>query len=292
MQSFLLAARNGSLSAAARELGVSQPTLSRNIQAIEQQTNLQLFQRTTQGLLLTEAGLRLVEAAEKMDEAANLFHRQVSGLSFELEGDIRISVSEVIGTYLLPPALAAFRALHPGVQIEIDVSNETTSLSKRDADIALRMYRPTQPDLVARRLPDSELGFFASADYIAQNGTPDDIETYKKHSIIGSDRNMEMVQKLNKLGYEFNSYDIDLRTDHLLQQINLARSGAGIVITHVGVARRLPELQRIMEWFPIPPLESWVVCHSDTQYNSRIRELTKFLPEWFASDAYRRTPLI
>ncbi|MEJ2644430.1 MAG: LysR family transcriptional regulator [Gammaproteobacteria bacterium] len=172
IRSFLAVARLGSLSAAARDMGVSQPTLSRDIQALEAATGLNLFRRTTQGLVLTPQGQRLVDAADHMNAAADRFARQASGLSVELEGDVRISANEIVGTYLLPPAIADFRQEHPAVHVEVVISNGASSLSKREADIALRMFRPTQPDLVARRLPDLELGFYAHRDYLDRRGEP------------------------------------------------------------------------------------------------------------------------
>lgn len=284
---FLQVAKSGSLSAAAKVLGVSQPTISRSIQTIERLTKQQLFQRTPQGLILTPAGEKLVEAASGMDEAADLFHRQVSGLSEELSGDIRLSANEIVGIHLLPAALVAFRKLHPQVQIELDISNNTSSLSKREADIALRMYRPTQPDLVARRLANLELAFFASVDYLKTHGEPRDITEFKQHSLIGFDEDMSFIDGASQMGYQLFPTDFSYRTDHMLAQIQLARAGAGIVATHVGLVKNHPELQRILAWLPLPSLEFWLVCHSDTQYNASIRELMTFLGAWFAEDVYR-----
>ena len=288
IRSFLVVSELGSLSAAARRLGVSQPTLSREIQALENSSGLSLFRRTTQGLILTEAGHSLVDAASRMAEAADAFNRQASGLSAELEGDVRISANEVVGIFLLPPALAEFRRLHPGVQIEIVISNYASSLSKREADIALRMFRPTQPDLVARRLPDMALGFYAHQDYVAQFGDPANMDEFKGHTVIGYDENMEFIEGAAQLGYHLVRQNFALRTDHLLAQINLARSGAGITGVHVGLTRFWPELVPVMQWVPIPALEFWIVCHSDVQYNSRIRALNHFLADWFAADPYQQ----
>ena len=286
IRSFIQTARDGSLSAAAKSLGVSQPTLSRNIQMLEQQTKLQLFQRSTKGLSITEAGEKLIDAAKQMEEASDLFQRQTTGLSEELEGDIRISANEIVGIYLLPPALTAFREQHPKVHIEIEITNQSTSLSKRDADIALRMYRPTQPDLVARRLPDLPLGFFASKNYIEQYGVPTSAEDFKRHHVIGFDRDMTFIAAAQNMGFDLSSQDFDFRTDYLPAQLNLARFDGGIVGTHVGLAKQHPELEQILDWLPLPPLEFWVVCHADTAYNARIREMTTFLGQSFGGDNY------
>jgi DNA-binding transcriptional LysR family regulator len=286
IHSFLSVARLGSLSAAARELGQSQPTLSRAIQSLEAATGLNLFRRTTQGLALTEQGQGLLEAAGQMREAADRFQRQAAGLSTRLEGDVRISANEVIGTYLLPPAVAAFREEHPGVHVDIVTSNRVSSLSKREADIALRMFRPTQPDLVARRLPDIELGFYAHRDYISRHGAPQDFESFLQHTIIGYDEGMDFIDEAARLGYHFVRDNFAVRSDSLLMHINLLRAGAGICGTHVALARHWPELKRIMDWVPLPPLEFWCVAHSDVQSNTRIRGFMQFLIAWFADDPY------
>jgi DNA-binding transcriptional LysR family regulator len=277
IRSFLTVARLGSLSAAARELGVSQPTLTREIQALEAATRLNLFQRTTQGLNLTEAGQALMEAAQRMNEAADLFARQASGLSVELQGTVRVSANEIIGFYL-----------HAGVQIEIVITNRASSLSKREADIALRMFRPQQPDLVARRLPDLPLGFFAHRAYLERHGTPRRIEDFKTHSVIGFDEATDFIDGAARLGHRFTRDDFPLRTDHMLAQINLLRAGAGVGATHLELACRFPELVRILADISLPALEFWCVCHRDVQHNSRIRALMQHLIQWFADDPYRQ----
>ena len=288
VRSFLAVARHGSLSAAARELGLSQPTLTREIQALESATRLNLFQRTTQGLKLTEAGQALMDAATHMSDAADRFARQASGLSVELQGTVRVSANEIVGFYLLPAAVAAFRQAHPGVHIEIVISNRASSLSKREADIALRMFKPTQTDLVARRLPDLQLGFFAQRDYLARHGAPRDVADFKNHSVIGFDEATDFIDAAARFGYTFTREDFPVRTDQMLAQIQLLRAGAGLGATHLGLARRFPELVRILEDLPLPPLEFWCVCHRDVQYSSRIHAVMQHLIQWFADDPYRQ----
>lgn len=291
VRSFLAVSREGSLSRAARELGVSQPTLSRAVQTLETETGLNLFKRTTQGLSLTDAGQKLVEAAGHMNDAADQFQRQASGLSEELTGDVRISVNEVVGVYLLPPALAAFREQHPGVHVEIVITNRASSLSKRDADIALRMFRPTQPDLVARRLPDLEMGFYAHKDYLARHGTPTSFEEMMSHTVIGFDEGLDFINGAKAFGYELKREDFPLRADHLLAQLGLLRAGAGIGGTHQKIAEHFPELVRVLDSIDLPKLEFWCVCHADVQFNSRIREMMGFLVQWFSDDPYAHLQL-
>lgn len=291
IHTFLAVARAGSLSAAARVLGVSQPTVSRDIQAIEKATNLSLFKRTTQGLNLTNDGRSLIHAASKMESAAGQFARQATGMSTELTGEVRISVNEVVGIYLLPPAIAAFGQAHPEVEIEIVISNRASSLNKREADLALRMFRPTQPDLVVSRLEDIELGFYATQAYIDEHGIPDSLESFKQATLIGYDSDTEMVDKAQEMGFDLRREDFNIRTDNLPMQINLGRSGAGILGTHVRLASHYPELVRILEWIPLPSLEFWIVCHSDVKFNPRIRALSHFLHDWFSQQPYQQAIL-
>lgn len=288
LRAFLTVAKLGSLSAAARELNQSQPTLSRQIQALEQATRLQLFARSTQGLILTDAGQSLIEAAEDMARASDAFERQVMGLSDELRGEIRISANEIVGIYLLPPAMSAFKLAHPGIELELVIANEASSLSKREADVALRMFRPKQESLVARKLPNLKMGFFAHRDYLARHGRPASLAELRSHTLIGFDQQMHLMQAGAPPELEIRREDFALRTDHMLAQLQLLRSGAGIGGTHQGLAQRWPELERVMDWLPLPELEFWVVCHSDTRYSARIRALTAFLADWFTPEPYAR----
>ncbi|MEJ2631995.1 MAG: LysR family transcriptional regulator [Acidihalobacter sp.] len=287
IRAFLAVATAGSVSAAARTLGVSQPTLSRQISALEQSMRLTLFERSPQGLHLTEQGEALVAAAMQMDDAADRFARLAAGLSEVLEGDVRISANEIVGYHLLPPLIAAFRREHPGVAIEVLISNRASSLSKREADIALRMFHPSQAGLVAMRLPDMELGLFAHRDYLERNGTPAFADELGQHTLIGFDENPEFIQGAAKAGVGLSREDFALRSDCLPLHLALMRAGAGIGVTHAGIAAGYPELLRVLAQAPLPTLEFWCVYHRDVRFNPRIRALARFIREWFAEDPYR-----
>ncbi|MDH4275737.1 MAG: LysR family transcriptional regulator [Gammaproteobacteria bacterium] len=287
IRAFLAVAREGSLSAAARVLGDSQPTLTRAIQALEATTKLNLFKRTTQGLQLTDQGQALMDAALRMEEGALSFARQAGGLAVEIAGEVRLSVNEILGFFVLPPAIAALRAKYPGVQVEIVITNDASSLSKREADVALRMFQPTQPDLVARRLPDMAMGFFAHKEYLRLRGHPQTFEELLKMDVIGMDLGRDFIDGAAHFGIQLTREDFPIRTDHLLSQINLIRAGAGITATHIGLARHWPQLVQILPEIPLPPMQFWLVCHRDVQYNTRIRAVMQFFGEWFADDPYR-----
>ncbi|MHB8454381.1 MAG: LysR substrate-binding domain-containing protein [Acidiferrobacterales bacterium] len=184
--------------------------------------------------------------------------------------------------------MAALQQKHPYIHIEIVISNEVCGLGKREADIALRMFRPQQPDLVTRRLPDMALGVFAHRDYIRRRGTPADLAEIRHHNIIGFDKVMDFINGAAHLGYTIARKDFTLHTDNLLAQIALLRSGAGIGVTHLGLARRYAELVPVLEDLSLPSLEFWCACHRDMQYNARMRAVMQHLGGWLADDPYSR----
>ena len=270
VRAFLLVAEQGSLSAAARKLNISQPTLGRQIQQLEQSTGLNLFRRSTQGLDITAEGSELMSSAKKAMAGMEEFQRQVVGHSDKLVGDIRISVNEIFGVYMLPKVIAQFQSLHPQVQIEMVITNQASSLSKRDADLALRMFKPTQPNLVARRLPDLPLGFFAHHRYLEQYGTPQSPEEFLSHKIIGFDIDTQFLEGAEKMGWPMTARNFSVRTDSLIAHVALLKAAAGIACTHVGLMKNEPEITQILEDIEIADLELWVVCHQDVQFNRRI----------------------
>lgn len=287
LRSFLQVAERGSLAAAARALELSQATLTRDIQALEHETGLNLFRRTTRGMELTTQGRGLVESAGSMQEAFDRFSRQASGYSEELIGEVRISANEIIGRYLLPNAVVALREHHPQLQVELVIDNHVSSLNKREADIAFRMFRPSQPDLVSRRLPDMELGFFAHEDYVKRHGVPRSLAELPQFSFITEDKDQTFLEGAAALGLDFMRNDFYLRTDDFATQIQLARAGGGIVGMHKRMAEQCDELVPVLEDVMLPVVELWLVCHSDVQFNARIRETMHFLGDWFAEDVYR-----
>lgn len=279
IQSFITVAQCGSLSKAAAKLDTSQPTLSRHMAALEQHLGLTLFDRSTQGLKITADGSKLIQSSESMVLAADQFSRLASGATLTLSGDIRISANEVVGLYYLPPVLAEFNHHYPHVRVEVDISNKTTSLNKRDADIALRMFRPTQPDLVAKRLADVKLQFTASPSYLAKYGEPQSLIDIQNdhHALIGFDRDQQMQKAVSSMGFDYALLNIVNKTDFLPLQIELAKSGAGISITHEKVINQCEQLQAILTSVQVPALEFWLVCHADVQHNRKIRTMMDFL---------------
>lgn len=287
IRSFWAVAECGSFSEAARKLGSTQPTLTRQIQALEQQTGLHLFERSNKGLSITEAGARLVEASRQMMENVDAFNRVVAGQEDHLEGEVRISANEIVGYFLLPNAIAAMRQAYPSIQIELDINNSFASLSQRDADIAFRMAEPSQPDLVRRSLPPLPLGAFGTRQLIHDHGEPKSVDHLLQLPFIGFDKSPLLVDAMLDMGVEAHSKHFDVRTDSLLAQIALARAGCGFCIVQRYLAAQFAELVPVLEDVPLPSVPFWLVCHSDIQYSKKIAAVMSFLGEWFSSEPFK-----
>ncbi|MBL4787454.1 MAG: LysR family transcriptional regulator [Cohaesibacteraceae bacterium] len=277
IRSFQAVADAGSLSAASRHLGLAQPTIGRHIDMLEAELKVPLFVRSREGMKLTDRGADLIITARQMMESAIGFDRLAAGLDEDISGTVRISANEIFGVMILPKLLGNFMRENPGIDVELVVDNAVSNLLKRDADIAIRMFRPQQNDLMARKIASLRLGFFAHRDYIARAGMPDSFEDLKQHEFIGMDRDMTFIEGAWMLGVELLPSDFTLRTDSILGHIGAIRGGAGIGATHHGLAEQWGDVVPVLPETPFPALELWIACHSDVQYNKRIRLLMDFL---------------
>jgi DNA-binding transcriptional LysR family regulator len=278
-RSFLAVARHGSLSAAARALRLTQPTLGRHVDQLEQALGAPLFTRSPQGLQPTEAALALVPLAEAMDSAAEAMTRTASGPAGEVAGSVRITASEVVGAEVLPPIFAGFADRHPGVAFELNLTNRPEDLLRRDADIAVRMVRPTQTGLVARRLGETTVGLCARRDYLEARGAPGTIEDLARHRLIGFDREPVPVRAVQGSPLRPTREMFSLRTDNDLAQLAALRAGYGIGACQIGVARRDPELVRVLPDGFAVPIEVWLVVHEDLRADVRVRRVFDWLAE-------------
>ncbi len=285
-RSFLAVMREGSLSAAARALGMTQPSLGRHMRELESALGAPLFARSPQGLAPTELARELVSHAQAMASAAAALQRTASAGRGEISGTVRLSASEVIGGEVLPPILAAFRERHPGIVVELVLSNQTTDLLRRDADIAVRMVQPTQEALVARHVGRLELGLFAHRRYLDQHGEPATLAELAGHALIGFDTEQPYIRKLRPEGMPFEREHFALRTDSDLAALAALRAGFGIGFAQVNLARRDPQLVRLFAGELSLSLPTWVVMHEDLRPSLRVRRLFAHLVE--ALDAYAR----
>jgi DNA-binding transcriptional LysR family regulator len=271
LRTFLGVLREGSLSAAARTLGITQPTVGRHVSALEEHLGLALFTRSQLGLLPTEAALELRRHAESMESTAAAFERVASGHGGGPKGTVRVTASEVMAVEVLPAIVADLRREYPALKVELIASNRVQDLLRREADIAVRMTQPQQGELVARRIGVVELGLHAHEDYLTEHGTPKDRSELKKHSLIGYDQQTEFLRSAGKSFPEFVREAFSIRTDSDLAHMAMIRAGAGIGICQVALARRDPRLRRILTRQVALKLDTWITMHGDLRNSPRCR---------------------
>lgn len=262
-RSFLAVAETGSLSAAARALGLTQPTVGRHIDTLEAAVGQTLFLRTPQGLSVTETAASLVPEARAMQLTAESLTRRASSAPEAGTGTVRIAASHVVGAEVLPIALAPLLAGHPGLAIELALSNDSADLLHREADLAVRMVRPTQGSLIARRLEAVPLGLFAHSAYLDRAGRPASLRDLAAHTVIGPDHDKAALAGLEAFGGLLGRSDLRLRTDSEAAQMAAVRAGLGIGVLQVGIAARDPMLEPVLADTVRWTLDAWLVLHDD-----------------------------
>ncbi|MGH6871110.1 MAG: LysR family transcriptional regulator [Rhizomicrobium sp.] len=282
-RSFLEVARRGSLSEAARALGLAQPTVGRHIAALEAQLAAKLFTRSPRGLEATETAEGLVRHAEEMASAAAALSRAASGETRSERGTVRVTASHFVSAEVLPPLIAAVRRAHPGIALELAPTDRSQDLLRREADIAVRMVRPHQSGLVARKIGDVRIGLFAHKRYLRWAGTPHTLEALRGHSLIGFDRDESVLRALSASIGLVSRDAFALRCDNDLVQLAALRAGVGIGGCQVATARRDPHLVPVLEQALSFSLEMWLVLHEDLRGHRRIRLLYDRLAEGLAS---------
>ncbi len=269
-RAFLAVADTGSLSSAARQIGQTQPTLGRQIDALERSLGLSLFVRSPAGLTLTEAGQDLLPDARGMAAAADALLRSASAGRDETAGVVRITASEIVGGAVLPPVVAALQARHPGLVVELALTNRSEDLLRRDADIAVRMVRPDQNAVMARQIGRVALGLYAHESYLARCGTPRTPAELSEHTVIGFDRNPAAARAL-AVGPGWDRHLFRFRTDSDLAQLAMLRAGGGIGVCQVPLARQWPELRPVCPEAVRFHLDVWLAMHEDQRRNRRVR---------------------
>jgi DNA-binding transcriptional LysR family regulator len=280
-RAFLVTAEEGSLSAAARALRMAQPTLGRQVAALEEELDVVLFERVGRGLRLTEAGLGLLEHVRSMGDAANRVSLTASGKSQTIEGSISITASEVVSAFLLPPVLARLRKSYPGIQINLVASNAVRDLRRREADIAIRNGKPSDDLLVATRVRDMPGRLYATKRYIQRIGRPSKPTDLKNAEIIGFSEDDRFMDGMNAMGFELGRHNFPIHTEsHLvLWELVKAGLGIGVIIEEVGDAE--PLVERVLPSMTPIPVPTWVVAHREVQTSKRIRVVYDLLVEHF-----------
>jgi DNA-binding transcriptional LysR family regulator len=282
-RAFLVTAEEGSLSAAARALGMAQPTLGRQVDALELELGIVLFERVGRGLELTPGGLELLDHVRAMGDAASRVALVAAGQSQSIEGTICIAASELYAAKLLPPVLAKLRTLEPGINVEVVASNAPSDLKRREADIAIRNFRPTEPDLIARKIGDGEARLYATPQYLARLGGPQGPYDLRDADFIGFDRGEGLLNALNAMGFNLKLKNFPITSENHLVTWDMVRQGLGIGIVdkRIGeseplVVQVLPDLEPIV--FPI-----WLVAHRALNSSRRVRMVFDLLATEFNS---------
>ena len=270
-RSFLAVLREKSLSAAARALNLTQPTLARHIDALEAAMGFELFTRSQQGLSPTEGALELTPYAESLEANTAAILRTASGLGQAAKGTVRISASEIMGAEVLPPMLAELRRKHPALEFELALSNTVDNLLRRDADIAVRMVEPAQEALVVKKLGTVSLGLHAHKDYLARTCTPTGFSDLAEHSLIGFDRETPAIRAMRSRVPGADALRFSFRADSDIAQLRAIEAGFGVGICQVELAKQNPDLVRLLpEAFELK-LGVWLAMHENLRATPRCR---------------------
>lgn len=280
IRSFAAVAETGSLSAAARKLRASQPTLGRHITELEQALDVTLFRRGRAGYKLTKQGVELLGRALEMREQAEAFSRLALGATEEVAGTVRIAASEMVAIYVLPQMLALLAEAEPDIEIEIVASNLVENLLGRDADIVIRMAEPSQLDLVARKAADIPIVVCAAKSYIARRGRPADPSELLRHQVIGLDRAMDILNGFRNAGIAIDRHAFHIRCDQHAVIWEATRAGAGISFQQRPIVERAPEVEILLPELEIPLLPCWIAMHRDLRSSVRIRRVADFLMDF------------
>ena len=286
-RAFLVTAEEGSFSAAARALGQAQPTLGRQVAALEEELGVTLFERLGQRLELTATGAELAEQVRSMSEAAARFSLIAAGQSQDVDGVVRIAASQAVSGYLLPPVIERLRRAHAGLEVELVVSNTTSDLKRREADIAVRHFRPDGADLVARLVKErTEAHLYGTAGYLKRIGNPQSPEALaERGQVIGFDDSDQMREFLRAAGYPFPDGCSPVRTGDHLVQWELAKRGLGLCAMMQEVGDHERRVQRALpDGPPVVILPIWLVSHRELKTSRRIRVVFDALAEALHAD--------
>lgn len=281
IRSFLATAETGSFSAAARQLRQTQPTLSRQIAALEQDLGVMLFERVGRTLEITQAGLELLDHTRKMGDAANRIALTASGQAQSIEGRVRITASDVMSAYVLPDLLREIRAQAPRLRIDVIASNDIQDLMRREADIAIRHVRPDQPDLIAKLVQEASGHFYATTEYLNRAGRPKSKQDLSRHEFISFGDNNQMIAYLKPLGIHLTNENFRLGSQNGIVAWEYAKQGFGIAPMSQTVGDAAPGMERVCPGMEAITFPIWLTTHRELHTSRRIRLvydlLTKFL---------------
>lgn len=281
-RAFLVTAEEGSLAAAARALDMTQPTLGRQVAALERELGVDLFTRRGRGLELTPNGTKLVEHVRAMGDAANRFSLSATGKSDAIEGNICITTTELLATFILPPIIRKLRRSEPGIEIEIVSTNDESNLNRREADIAIRSFRPSQPELIVKKLFDARGHLYAATGYLEELGNPKSIAELNNANYIDTEKPGRLLSLLNAQGFDLTSNNFPVITKSHLVQWELVKQGVAISGTLEQIGDNEPLVERVI----VPDLDPfkadvWIVAHKELRTSRRVRTVFDFLVSEF-----------
>jgi len=263
---------------------MTQPTLGRQVAALEEEIGVDLFTRRGRGLELTPNGTKLVEHVRAMGDAANRFSLSATGKSDVIEGNICITTTELLATFILPPMIQKLRQSEPGIEIEIISTNDESNLNRRDADIAIRSFRPSQPELIAKKLFDAKGHLYAATTYLQRLGNPKSIAELDNANFVDVEKSGRLLSLLNSQGFKLSSRNFPVITKSHIVQWELVKQGVAICGTLEQIGDREPLVERVV----VPGLapitaEVWIVTHKELRISRRVRTVFDFLVSEFAS---------
>jgi DNA-binding transcriptional LysR family regulator len=276
-RAFLVTAEEGSLAAAARALGMTQPTLGRQVTALEQEIGLTLFKRSGRGLELTPNGLSLLEHVRAMAEAANQFSLSATGHSDVVEGSICITTSEIFATFILPSIIQKLRCIEPGIEVEIIASNNESNLNRREADIAIRSFRPHQSELIAKKVYDVKAYLYAASTYLQQLGYPKSAVEFSNANFIDFEKSGRLLPMLNTLGFNLEPSNFPVTTKNNIVLWELVKLGVAISAMPKEIGEHEPLVERALPSLAPIKGEIWLVTHEELRTNRRVRLVFDFL---------------
>jgi DNA-binding transcriptional LysR family regulator len=270
-RAFLVTAEEGSLSAAAKALDMTQPTVGRQVSALEAELGVSLFERTNSGLVLTQSGTDLMAQVKVMGDAATNLSRLASGHAETVEGNVCISATEMIAAYVLPPIVEKLRSQWPKIEIEIIASSDSSNLSRREADIAIRNYRPTQQELIAKRVQNTSGHLYATMSYLQKLEHRQSPQDLNNATFLGSDRSNSIISYLNKFGFNLDSSNFPVIISNHLVQWEMVKQGIGIGFMTADIGDNEPLVERVLPAFPAFENETWLVAHRELKTSRKLR---------------------
>jgi DNA-binding transcriptional LysR family regulator len=279
VRAFLAASEEGSLSAAARALGQTQPTLSRQVTGLEQSLGVTLFERGHRKLQLTVAGLELLEHVRAMAEAANRVSLVASGQSQAIAGRVCITATEMLATYYLPPMLRKLRARAPGIVVEVVASDQVRDLIRREADIAIRHAQPTQPDLIARRMGFLRGRIYAARRLLEQVGMPRSFDDLADQDFVGVDDTQALIAALAEQGLALRLEQFRVHAASGNCMLQLIREGLGFGFLPMDTGGLFDDLVCVLPEAFDPEIPVWLVSHRELHTSRRIRVVYDLLAD-------------